>query len=201
MRIELRAGTPVLHALTREEGDCGREEPGRLLWMTQTLHLIHRFEATLLDLKAKDLVHGSAHTSIGQEAVAVGAAFALRAQDKIAGTQRAHHHYLVKAIAALVREGLDPRGGLTENMHEAVRVLLSEVMGLRDGCSGGSMHLYNPALGIAGINAIVGDGIPMATGGAWADLKNRLDWITVCFFGDGALYQGTQHKSANLVAP
>jgi 2-oxoisovalerate dehydrogenase E1 component len=203
MRIETREGAPVLHKLSLDEGDCGKEQPGRLLWMAQTLHLIRRFEETLLELKAKELVHGPVHTSIGQEAVAVGTAFALRAQDKVAGTHRAHHQYLAKAIAALVREGSDPRAGLSEDMHEAVRVLLSEVMGLRDGCSGGrggSMHLYNPAVGVAGTNAIVGGGIPMATGGAWADLKNGLDWITVCFFGDGALYQGTLHESANLAA-
>ncbi len=198
--LEARA---TVSRLAVTEDDARREPAGRLRWMAQALVLVRKFEETLLDLKGRDLVNGPVHTSVGQEAVAVGAAFALRREDRIAGTHRAHHQYLAKAVAAVVGDGSDPLGGLGAEVDEVVRVLLAEVMGLRDGCSGGrggSMHLYNPEVGVAGTNAIVGGGIPMATGGAWADLRLGRDAVTVCFFGDGAVYQGTLHESANLAA-
>jgi 2-oxoisovalerate dehydrogenase E1 component len=194
---------PSVSRIAVSEGDARREPAERLRWMAQTLVLIRRFEEVLVEMKSKDLVHGPVHTSVGQEAVAVGAAFALRKADRITGTHRAHHQYLAKVVAALVTQGTDPLGGFSAEIAENVRILLAEVMGLRDGCSGGrggSMHLYNPELGVAGTNAIVGGGIPMATGGAWADLRNGNDRVTVCFFGDGAVYQGTLHESANLAA-
>jgi 2-oxoisovalerate dehydrogenase E1 component len=62
------------------------------------------------------------------------------------------------------------------------------------------MHLRNVEAGVAGTNAIVGGGIPHATGIAWADRRQGRDNVTVCFFGDGALYQGVFHESANLAA-
>ena len=205
MKLHPIAREPLVVKLAVGEDDARAEPAERLRWMAQTLLLVRRFEETLLALKEKDLVYGPVHTSIGQEAVAVGAAFALRRQDHIAGTHRAHHQYLAKVVAAALTEGSDPLSGsgLGPAVQEAVRVLLSEVMGLRDGCSGGrggSMHLYNPEAGVAGTNAIVGGGIPMATGCAWADLRSGRDSMTVCFFGDGALYQGTLHESANLAA-
>ncbi len=203
MRVEERARTSGSHRLVVEESDLSREPAARLRWMAQALFLIRAFEEKALELKAKDLVNGPVHTSIGQEAVAVGAAWALRRTDKIAGTHRAHHQYLAKAAAALAPEGSDPLDGLPLEIGEAVRVLLAEVMGLRDGCCGGrggSMHLCDPQVGVAGTNAIVGGGIPMATGTAWADLRSGRDSVTVCFFGDGALYQGTLHEAANLAA-
>jgi 2-oxoisovalerate dehydrogenase E1 component len=194
---------PVVSRSALEERDYRGEPAESLRWMVQTLFLIRRFEETLLELKDKDLVNGPVHTSIGQEAVAVGAGFALRRGDKISGTHRAHHQYLAKVIGALVEPRSDPLDGLSAGVDEATRVLLSEVMGLADGCSagrGGSMHLYNPEAGVAGTNAIVGGGVPLATGGAWADLRNGTGDMTVCFFGDGAVYQGILHESANLAA-
>lgn len=203
MRVIERARTSGSHRLVIEDSDLSREPAARPRWMAQALFLVRAFEEKALELKAKDLVNGPVHTSIGQEAVAVGAAWALRRGDKIAGTHRAHHQYLAKSVAALVSRDSDPIDGLPEEVGEAVRVLLSEVMGLRDGCCGGrggSMHLCDPKVGVAGTNAIVGGGIPMATGAAWADLRSGRDSLTVCFFGDGALYQGTLHEAANLAA-
>lgn len=186
------------------DSDWERVPTSRLVWMAELLILIRRFEETLIDLKGKDLVHGPVHSSIGQEGVAVGAALALRKTDKIAGTHRAHHQYLAKALCAVGGADFDPfAGGLTQEMRESVRVLLSEIMGLRHGCCagrGGSMHLYNPDVGVVGTDAIVGGGIPMATGVAWADRQKGNEDVTVCFFGDGAVYQGTLHESANLAA-
>jgi 2-oxoisovalerate dehydrogenase E1 component len=187
-----------------EDADWAAESPAGVRWLIQLMLLTRRFEETLLELKRADLIHGPVHTSIGQEAVAAGAAAALRRSDKIAGTHRAHHEYLAKALTAWRPPEFDPRRqGLTPEMMREVRVLLAEVMGLAEGCSGGrggSMHLYQPAVGVIGTNAIVGGGVPMATGSAWADRMQGRDDVTVCFFGDGAVYQGVVAEACNLAS-
>ena len=95
------------------------------------------------------------------------------------------------------------RDGLTADMHRELRVLLAEIMGLAEGCSGGrggSMHLVHRAAGVIGTNAIVAGGVPHATGVAWAEKCQNRDTLTVCFFGDGAMYQGVLDESSNLAA-
>jgi len=185
-------------------GDWARQDPATLRWMAQLLLLIRRFEEKVLELAAAGLVHGPVHSSIGQEAVAVGAALGLRPGDRIMGTHRSHHHYLAKVLTALAPSGYDPLGsGLTPEMHDAVRVLLAEIMGLAGGCSGGrggSMHLVHPVGGVIATDAISGAGAPIATGAAWADLRLGREAATLCFVGDAAVCQGILHESANLAA-
>jgi len=172
--------------------------------MYQLLTVIRVFEEKLLALKADNLINGPVHTSVGQEAVAVGAARAVRPRDKFSGTHRAHHQYLAKALSACMPASYDPlRDGLTGEMQDHVLVLLREIMGLAGGCSGGrggSMHLFHAGVGVAGTNAIVGGGVPPATGVAWADHVQGRDDVTVCFYGDGAVYQGAVHEACNLAA-
>ena len=202
---ETRIAFPApVRALAADEQDWAAVPRASLLWMFQQMLLIRAFEEKLLALKDRNLVNGPVHTSIGQEAVAVGAAMAARRQDKFCGTHRAHHQYLAKALCAVAPDGHDPlRDGLTDAMRAHVLTLLKEVMGLADGCSGGrggSMHLYNAEIGVAGTNAIVGGGVPPATGIAWADRMLGRDAVTVCFYGDGAVYQGPVHEACNLAA-
>jgi 2-oxoisovalerate dehydrogenase E1 component len=187
-----------------EDKDWEVQSPEILLWIAQQIILIRRFEERVLRLKDQDLVYGPVHTSIGQEAVAAGVASALRAGDKISGSHRAHHHYLAKVLSALRPADYNPlRDGLTLEMKHAVEVLLAEIMGLSEGCCGGrggSMHLYHAAGGVIGTNAIVAGGVPHATGAAWADKYLGHDNVTVCFFGEGGIYQGVVHESSNLAA-
>ncbi len=190
--------------LTVTEEDWAAETPVMLRWMLYQMLLIRAFEEKLLELKNENLIHGPVHTSIGQEGVAAGMGCALRATDKITGTHRAHHQYLAKVLSAHRPEGFDPVAAeLPSALREDVRVLLCEIMGLADGCSGGrggSMHLVNAAAGVLGTNAIVAGGVPHATGAAWADRRLGRDAMTVCFFGDGALYQGVLDESSNLAS-
>ncbi len=203
----LEACTPILKAEV-EDADWEQAPPATLLWMLQQLILIRRFEETVLELKGKGLVNGPVHTSVGQEATAAGVAAAIRKSDRVVGTHRAHHLYLAKTLNACTpgigRGDFDPlEQDLTPEMEEAVRVLLAEIMGLKDGCSGGrggSMHLYNPEAGVAGTNAIVGGGMPHAAGVAWADRFREQDNVTVCFLGDGTVYQGVTHEASNLAS-
>ena len=190
--------------LNVDDRDWETVEPQTMLWMLQQMILIRRFEEALLQLKNQDLINGPVHTSVGQEAVAVGVAAALRKTDWITGSHRAHHQYLAKVLCACAPPDFNPlRRSLTPTMHEEVRVLLCEVMGLADGCSGGrggSMHLYNREAGVAGTNAIVAGGVAHAAGVAWADQFLGRDGVTVAFFGDGALYQGVTHEASNLAS-
>jgi 2-oxoisovalerate dehydrogenase E1 component len=199
----LRSGS-ALHEVVLDESDWKSCPPHDLLWMLRLMLVIRRFEEALLGLKDKGLVNGPVHASVGQEATAAGVMTALRKTDRIAGTHRAHHQYLAKTLGFLLPEGFHPlKDEFTPEMDEAVRVLLSEVMGLADGCCGGrggSMHLCNPEMGVIGTNAIVAGGVPHATGAAWADLMLKRDPVTVCFFGDGAVYQGVTHEACNLGA-
>ena len=189
-------------ALAAEEKDVQAVSRAEMLWMLHQMQIIRAFEEKILELKDDGLVNGPIHTSVGQEAVAVGAALAVRTSDRFCGTHRAHHQYLAKALCAVTPKRFDPlRDGLTDEMQSHILVLLKEIMGLADGCSGGrggSMHLYNETIGIAGTNAIVGGGVPPATGIAWADKQLGRDCITVCFYGDGAVYQGAVHEACNL---
>jgi len=193
-----------LRDLTLTDADRKAQTKEDLVWMFQQMLLIRAFEEKVVELKDKDLINGPVHTSVGQEAVAVGAAMAVGLEDKFCGTHRAHHQYLAKALNACVPPGYDPlRDGLTDRMQGHTLILLKEIMGLAEGCSGGrggSMHLCNRAIGLAGTNAIVGGGLPAATGVAWSDKFQGRDCVTICFYGDGAVYQGAVHEACNLAS-
>ena len=168
------------------------------------LHIIREFESTVLDLKDENLVHGPVHISIGQEANAAAAAVVLQKSDLIGSTHRAHGHFLAKALMHYAPEDFDPMvQTVTGNMQQAVNKTLAEIMGLKAGwCSGrgGSMHLFDAVGGNIGSNAIVGGGIPLATGAAWAEKLRNGPRVVVSFFGDGAINQGCFHEVANMAS-
>ena len=175
-----------------------------LVRMLALLYLVRDFETKVLDFKDIDLVHGPAHTSVGQEAVAAGVAVVLRKTDLMGSTHRAHGHFVSKAFMYYAPDGYQPlRDPITAKMQEVVNKTLAEIMGLKDGwCGGrgGSMHLYDGESGNLGSNAIVGGGIPLATGAAWAQKLQKKDTVVVSFFGDGAINQGCFHEVANMAA-
>ncbi|MHB1296585.1 MAG: alpha-ketoacid dehydrogenase subunit alpha/beta [Anaerolineae bacterium] len=175
-----------------------------LVRMAALLYLVRDFETQVLDFKDADLVHGPAHTSVGQEAVAAAAAVVLRKTDLMGSTHRAHGHFLSKLFMYRAPDGYQPlKDPLSPSMQEGVNRTLAEIMGLADGwCGGrgGSMHLYEGASGNLGSNAIVGGGIPLATGAAWAERLRGKDTVVVSFFGDGAINQGCFHEVANMAA-
>jgi pyruvate dehydrogenase E1 component alpha subunit len=123
------------------------------------------------------------HSSSGQEAAIVGACLALRDDDYITGTHRSHGHPIGK--------GAD------------LKPLMAELYGKATGiCKGrgGSMHLADRKVGIIGESAIVGGGIPLATGAGLSIQVRGSDQVSLCFFGDGAANQGTLAESLNLAA-
>ena len=164
--------------------------------------LIHDFEERLLGLKNSGCVWGPVHSSIGQETLAAAAITALRPGDLISGSHRAHHQFLAKSWLHCAGEGWEPLAEpVPAACAEVVERTLAEIMGLRTGyCGGrgGSMHLRNSEAGIIGTNAIVGGGIPLATGAAYAQRYLETGKVVVCFFGDGAVNQGAFHEACNL---
>jgi 2-oxoisovalerate dehydrogenase E1 component len=185
-----------------DETDWAALSPVALRNLLFQMYLVRRFEQNLLELKKNNLIHGPVHTSIGQEAVAVGTMAALRRTDGIGGTHRAHHQYLTKACSFHLAPEFDAvTDELPAALKQAMATLLAEIMGLDAGCCrgrGGSMHLCDPTIGVLGTNAIVGGGIPLAAGAAFSEKYRKSGNVVVSFFGDGATNQGAFHEALNL---
>jgi 2-oxoisovalerate dehydrogenase E1 component len=172
--------------------------------MLHHLHIIRAFEETVLELNALSLVHGPAHSSIGQEGGAVGTMAELDSGDQITGAHRGHHQFLAKGLRHIDPANYDPcREGLPQPVKEFLYRSLAEILGLADGyCNGrgGSMHLQWVEAGAMGTNAIVGGGVPIANGLAWAKKRQGNGRVSFTFFGDGAVNIGAVPESMNLAA-
>lgn len=178
------------------DGDVLRRMLSRTLW-------IRSFEEYVLELAGQGLIHGPAHSSIGQEAGAVGSILPLRHNDFINGSHRGHHQFLAKAFGYMT----DPTSGSLEKITPGTRTVLertlAEICGLARGfCKGrgGSMHLQWREAGAMGTNAIVGGGVPQAAGFAWANRQAGSDAVSVTYFGDGAVNIGSVLETFNLAA-
>ncbi len=140
-------------------------------------------EQRAYDLFLQNLVKGTSHLSLGQEAVAAGFAAAMEPGDLTFCTYRGHAHTLARGVP--------------------MEKVLGELMGRDNGLlrgKGGSMHLTSVQHGVMGSYAIVGAHIPIACGAAWrAQYKGDTD-ISVCFFGDGTTNIGAFHEGLNLAA-
>ena len=155
----------------------------------QKLEMYHRmkrircFEEEVEILWDSGKVPGYCHSSIGHEAAVVGACIALRDDDYIIGSHRSHGHPIAKGA----------------NLKALMAELLGKVTGICKG-RGGSMHFADSTVGVVSETAIVGGGIPLATGvGLSAHVKST-DQVSLCFFGDGAVNQGAFHESINMAA-
>jgi TPP-dependent pyruvate/acetoin dehydrogenase alpha subunit len=161
-------------------GDVQRDQGLNLL---RTMWLVRRFEERVAALANQGALPGTVHTSVGQEAVAVGACAALGTDDVIVSNHRGHGHCLAK--------GMDPRRAMAELFGKAAGVC---------GGKGGSMHLADPSIGVLGANGIVGAGLPLATGAALAAKQLGTGTVAVAFFGEGATSTGNYHEAMTLAA-
>ncbi|MBS0420267.1 MAG: MFS transporter [Proteobacteria bacterium] len=196
---------PVTHwlELGTESRDWDRAEPALLQAFLTHMILIRVFEEKVLELAGQGLVHGPAHSAIGQEAAAVGCVMALRTSDQINGSHRAHHQFLAKAFHFLRPQGIRLAPEIDAGIREVCHRALSEILGLAQGyCKGrgGSMHLRWLQSGNLGTNAIVGGGVPMAAGSAWAHQRSNTGDATFTFFGDGAINIGSVLETMNMAA-
>lgn len=189
--------------LTTTATDWKNADPALLGTMLTQLHLIRAFEETTLELAGEGLVHGPAHSSIGQEGGAVGSIVGLRSSDGINGSHRGHHQFLAKALTHVTDGVMDAESDFAPEVQDVLQRTLAEILGLAQGyCHGrgGSMHLQWFEAGALGTNAIVGGGTPMAAGNAWAQKHSGTTDLTINYFGDGASQIGSVLESMNLAA-
>jgi acetoin:2,6-dichlorophenolindophenol oxidoreductase subunit alpha len=172
-KIEDRAAT----AATLND-DIG-EQKRLALYRSQLV--IREAEQRAYDLFLQNLVKGTSHLSLGQEAVAAGFAEAMQPGDLSFCTYRGHAHTLARGVA------------VTKVLGE----LMQRDIGLMRG-KGGSMHLTSVEHGVMGSYAIIGAHLPIACGAAWrAQYKGQKD-VSVCFFGDGTTNIGAFHEALNF---
>ena len=201
-RSKLKPGVDWVE-LTTTDADWDAADPTLLKGMLSQLVLIRTFEEYVLELAGAGLVHGPAHSSIGQEGGAVGSVITLTSQDTVNGSHRGHHQFLAKVLTHLHPEGIDPTEPFSAPLRAAVLRSLAEICGLDRGFShgrGGSMHLQWNEAGAIGTNAIVGGGVPLAAGSAWAHKHAGTDAVAVTYFGDGAINIGSTLETFNLAA-
>jgi TPP-dependent pyruvate/acetoin dehydrogenase alpha subunit len=149
----------------------------------ERMALIREFEQRVMKVFLRGLISGTIHLSIGQEACAVGATAPLRRDDWITITHRGHGQAIAK--------GVEPRR------------LMAELLGRETGCCrgfGGSMHVGDVSVGALPGSAIVGAGVPIAAGLAFASKYRGEDRVVLCFFGEGAVTEGDAHEGFNLAA-
>ncbi|NOY41052.1 MAG: thiamine pyrophosphate-dependent dehydrogenase E1 component subunit alpha [Planctomycetes bacterium] len=154
-----------------------------LLRLYEQMVQIREFEEGVKYLFLQGSMPGTIHQCQGQEATAVGVCSALNEDDFITSTFRGHGHALAKGLS----------------MEE----MLNELYGATSGCckgKGGSMHMGNMSKGMVPAIAIVGGGIPLASGMSLAFKMKKTSQITACFFGDGATSEGAFHEGITLAA-
>ncbi len=145
--------------------------------------LIRLFEEALEEMFSRGILHGTMHLSIGQEATATGACLALTKEDLITSTHRGHGHCLAK-------------GADTFRM-------FAELLGREDGyCRGrgGSMHIADLSNGNLGANGVVAGSLTIAVGAGHSLKMQKKDNVILCFFGDGAVNEGSFHEALNLAS-
>ncbi|MFI5059814.1 MAG: thiamine pyrophosphate-dependent enzyme [Actinomycetales bacterium] len=201
-RRRLEPGSPWIE-LTTTAQDWKNADPALLATMLGQLHLIRAFEEAVLELAGEGLVHGPAHSSIGQEGGAVGSIVGLASSDAVNGSHRGHHQFLAKAINHVTGGTLSLSSLVDDRVRTVLQRTLAEILGLADGyCHGrgGSMHLQWFEAGALGTNAIVGGGVPLGAGNAWAQKNAGTSDVTVSYFGDGATNIGSVLETMNLAS-
>jgi TPP-dependent pyruvate/acetoin dehydrogenase alpha subunit len=173
----------------RGEGVAGIERRARnypapfLCSLFGTMLRIRMIEEAIEARYRDDHMKTPIHLVIGQEATSTGCCAALRSDDLLYSSHRTHGNYLAK-------------GG-------DLKAMLCEMHCRTNGCvgsRGGSMHLIDKQVGMAGTSAIVGGAVPIAVGAALAGRMQGLDRVVTVFFGDGAVEEGVLSESLNFAA-
>ena len=157
--------------------------PDALLQMYAGMLRVRLFEERVRELFATGRIPGFLHTSVGQEATAVGAACALRPDDYVLSTHRGHGHLVAK-------------GG-------ALRGLMAELYGKASGIchgKGGTMHIADVSVGYLGANGVLASGCVLAPGVGLSIKQRRSGQVVLTFFGDGAANRGPFHEGVNMAA-
>jgi pyruvate dehydrogenase E1 component alpha subunit len=155
--------------------------PSQMLEWYRQMALIRQFEVKCAQAYQQQKIGGFCHLYVGQEAVAVGSIGATRPGDYIITAYRDHGHAIARGME--------------------IAPLFAELYGKATGCSkgkGGSMHFFDKEKNFFGGHAIVAGHIPLAVGLGWAAKYRKEDRVALCYFGDGAINQGSFHEALNL---
>lgn len=175
------AGTALATKLPNQQPLPDGLDAEAMVELYKQMVLLRKFELAAQVACRAGETPGFLHLYIGEEATAVGICAHLQPSDWITSTHRGHGHALAK--------GMDPK------------ILMAELYGKRDGCCGGrggTMHLYDPSVGLFGTNGLVGGGLPSAVGAAFSAKYRKSRGVSVAFFGDGATNHAAFHESLNL---
>lgn len=213
------------------EEECQHYSKADMLRIYRDMRMIREFETMLGEIKTSSVYKGikyfnpgPTHLAIGEEAAAVGAAYALDSYDLIFGSHRNHGDVIAKGLSAI--EKLEPSEltdivknysdgeilKVIEREHSAEKDIaidfllygtLAEIFARDNGFNrglGGSMHIFFTPFGIYPNNAIVGAAAPMALGAALYKRINNKKGIVAANIGDGALGRGSVLESFNMAA-
>lgn len=151
-----------------------------MFWFENML-LQRRFEEKSGQLYGQQKIRGFCHLYIGQEACSSGAVSALKKGDKYITAYRDH--------------------GIPLALGTSPNAIMAELYGKKTGTTkgkGGSMHIFDKEVGFVGGHGIVGGQIPLGAGLAFAEKYNKTDNLCICYFGDGAIRQGSFHETLNM---
>jgi acetoin:2,6-dichlorophenolindophenol oxidoreductase subunit alpha len=177
--------------MSRKSGSAAQSEPRANddIGLEKRLELyrlqveIRDCEKRAYDLFMQNMIKGTSHLSLGQEAIAAAFGVAMQPGDKSFCTYRGHAHTLARGVG----------------MEKMLGELMLRDIGLMRG-KGGSMHLTSVEHGVMGSYAIIGAHLPIACGAAWrAQYLGEPD-VSVCFFGDGTTNIGAFHEALNFAA-
>lgn len=155
----------------------------QLLIFYKKMQRIRQFEEAAIMLWDANMIKGSIHPYLGQEAIAVGVCQALEKDDYIVSTHRGHGHCLAK--------GANPAA------------MMAELLGKTTGCCkgrGGSMHIADVNTRNLGANGLVAGGLGLGVGASLTSKLKKEGYVTVAFFGEGATGEGMFHESLNMAA-
>ena len=157
--------------------DTAAGQAAAALELYRSMQLVRAVELGIESMHKQGRMSGSFHSSMGQEACAVGVCAALEREDMVTSTHRGHGHAVAKGVP--------------------IEGIFAELFGRSTGVSGGrggSMHLHHRESGFLGENAIVGGGLPWAAGAAWARRRLGKPGVAVAFTGDGGAAEGMFHE-------
>jgi pyruvate dehydrogenase E1 component alpha subunit len=175
----MKKPSPALALAPDRANDDIGEKTRLALFRTQ--FELREAEQRAYDLFLQNLVKGTSHLSLGQEAIAAGFAVAMKPGDLSFCTYRGHAHTLARGVP----------------VEQVLGELMQRDNGLMRG-KGGSMHLTSVDHGVMGSYAIIGAHLPIACGAALRAQYKGQDDVSVCFFGDGTTNIGAFHEALNF---
>ena len=179
VQLDVKKYLPLLKELQAPKGMTAETQ----ISLYRTMCTMRAFDMCAKRLAERGEIYGVVHTYEFAEAIGAGAITCLQQTDYIATNHRGHGHAIAK--------GADLKGMMAE--------LFGKYEGLNKG-KGGSMHIADHSIGMAGATGIVGSGIPLSLGAGLASRVLQNDSVSLCFHGDGSTNQGVWLESLNMAA-